>query len=167
MRCPFCEASDTRVVDSRLVGDSAQVRRRRLCSVCEERFTTYETAELNLPRVVKSSGIREPFSDAKLQAGFAKALEKRPVGADDIEEAVARVRRRCMVAGEREIEARRVGGWVMDELRRLDEVAYIRFASVYARFEDVEAFRQAIEALEREPAPAGPDGAQLTLPGTD
>ena len=164
MRCPFCEASDTRVVDSRLVSDSAQVRRRRLCTACEERFTTYESAELTLPRVVKASGIREPFSDAKLAASFAKALEKRPVGVEALEAAVARVRRGCLVAGEREIDSRRIGGWVMDELRRLDEVAYIRFASVYRRFEDVEAFRQAIETLEREPAD-GTDPAQLPLLG--
>ena len=162
MRCPFCEASDTRVVDSRLVSDSAQVRRRRVCTACEERFTTYESAELTLPRVVKASGIREPFSDAKLGASFAKALEKRPVGVEAVEAAVARVRRRCLVAGEREIDSRRVGGWVMDELRGLDQVAYIRFASVYRRFQDVEAFREAIDTLEREPG-EGPDAAQLPL----
>ena len=161
MRCPFCEASDTRVVDSRLVSDAAQVRRRRLCTVCQERFTTYESAELTLPRVIKASGVREPFSDAKLQASFARALEKRAVGVEPVEAAVARVRRRCLVAGEREIESRRIGGWVMDELRALDQVAYIRFASVYRRFEDVEAFRQAIDTLEREPG----DAAQLSLLG--
>ena len=164
MRCPFCEASDTRVVDSRLVSDSAQVRRRRLCTACEERFTTYESAELALPRVVKAGGVREPFSDAKLAASFAKALEKRPVGVEAIEAAVARVRRALLVAGEREIESRRIGEAVMDELRKLDQVAYIRFASVYRRFEDVEAFREAIDTLEREPG-GGRDAAQLPLLG--
>ena len=164
MRCPFCEASDTRVVDSRLVSDAAQVRRRRLCTACEERFTTYESAELTLPRVVKASGVREPFSDAKLRASFAKALEKRPVGVERVEAAVARTRRRCLVAGEREVDSRRIGGWVMDELRELDEVAYIRFASVYRRFEDVEAFRQAIETLERGPG-EGASANQLSLLG--
>ena len=151
MRCPFCGAIDTRVVDSRLVGDNDQVRRRRECTECEERFTTYESAELNLPRIVKGRGNREPFSDAKLQAGFQKALEKRPVSVELIDEAVARVRHRCLVAGEREIDAQQIGGWVMDELQQLDQVAYIRFASVYRSFEDVAAFREAIETLEATP----------------
>jgi len=151
MRCPFCGAIDTRVVDSRLVGDSDQVRRRRECTECEERFTTYESAELNLPRVVKSRGNHEPFSDAKLQAGFLKALEKRPVSVELIDEAVARVRHRCLVAGEREIDARQIGGWVMEELQQLDQVGYIRFASVYRAFEDVAAFREVIEKLEQTP----------------
>ncbi len=148
MRCPFCGAIDTRVVDSRLVGDNDQVRRRRECTECEERFTTYETAELNMPRVVKSRGNREPFSESKLQSGFQKALEKRPVSVEAIDEAVARVRHRCLVAGEREIDSQQIGGWVMEELRKLDQVAYIRFASVYRAFEDVAAFREAIETLE-------------------
>jgi transcriptional repressor NrdR len=152
MRCPFCGAIDTRVVDSRLVGDSDQVRRRRECNDCEERFSTYETAELNLPRVVKSRGNREPFSDAKLQAGFQKALEKRPVSVEAIDEAVARIRHRCLVAGDREIDALQIGEWVMDELKELDQVAYIRFASVYRRFDDAAAFREAIDTLESQPA---------------
>lgn len=151
MRCPFCGAIDTRVVDSRLVGDNDQVRRRRECTECEERFTTYESAELNLPRIVKGRGNREPFSDVKLQAGFQKALEKRPVSVELIDEAVARVRHRCLVAGEREIDAQQIGGWVMAELQALDQVAYIRFASVYRDFEDVAAFREAIETLEATP----------------
>lgn len=151
MRCPFCGAIDTRVVDSRLVGDNDQVRRRRECNECEERFTTYESAELNLPRVVKSRGNREPFSEKKLQAGFLKALEKRPVSVELIDDAVARVRHRCLVAGEREIDAQLIGSWVMEELQQLDQVAYIRFASVYRAFEDVAAFREAIETLEATP----------------
>jgi len=164
MRCPFCGAIETRVVDSRLVGDNDQVRRRRECTECEERFTTYESAELNLPRVVKSRGSREPFSEVKLQAGFRKALEKRPVSIEAIDEAVARVKHRCLVAGEREIAARRVGGWVMEELKELDEVAYIRFASVYRRFADVAAFREAIETLERDPPSRDePPDSQLPL----
>lgn len=166
MRCPFCGAIDTRVVDSRLVGDSDQVRRRRECTECEERFTTYETAELNLPRIVKSRGNREPFSEAKLQAGFQKALEKRPVSIEAIDEAVARVRHRCLVAGDREIDARQIGDWVMEELQPLDEVAYIRFASVYRRFEDVAAFREAIETLEREPTLDAANQLSL-LPGSE
>ncbi len=151
MRCPFCGSIDTRVVDSRLVGDNDRVRRRRECTECEERFTTYESAELNLPRVIKSRGNREPFVESKLQAGFLKSLEKRPVSVEQIDEAVARVKHRCLVAGEREIDARQIGEWVMEELRRLDHVAYIRFASVYRQFEDIAAFREAIERLERAP----------------
>ncbi len=151
MRCPFCGAIDTRVVDSRLVGDNDQVRRRRECTECEERFSTYETAELNLPRVIKSRGSREPFSENKLQAGFQRALEKRPVSVELIDEAIARVKHRCLVAGEREIKSRQIGEWIMEELRKLDEVAYIRFASVYRRFEDVAAFREAIDILEKAP----------------
>ena len=164
MRCPFCGAIETRVVDSRLVGDNDQVRRRRECTECEERFTTYESAELNLPRVVKSRGNREPFSEEKLQAGFRKALEKRPVGVEAVDEAVARVKHRCLVAGEREIAARRIGGWVMEELSGLDEVAYIRFASVYRRFADIAAFREAIDSLERGPTERPPDNQLPLLP---
>lgn len=166
MRCPFCGALDTRVIDSRLIGDNDQVRRRRECSDCEERFTTYESAELNLPRVVKSRGNREPFSDKKLQAGFQKSLEKRPVSIEAIDEAVARVRHRCLVAGEREIDALRIGEWVMDELQELDHVAYIRFASVYRRFEDAAAFREAIENLEQQNSADAAQG-QLPLLGAD
>jgi len=163
MRCPFCGAIDTRVVDSRLVGDSDQVRRRRECNDCEERFTTYESAELNLPRVIKSRGNREPFSEAKLQSGFQKALQKRPVSVDAIDRAVSRVRHRCLTAGEREIDAQRIGGWVMDELKQLDEVAYIRFASVYRRFEDAAAFREALDTLQRSETPPKVDANQLSL----
>ena len=162
MRCPFCGAIETRVVDSRLVGDSDQVRRRRECTECEERFTTYESAELNLPRIVKSRGNREPFSDTKLQAGFQKSLEKRPVSIELIDAAVARVKHRCLVAGEREVDARRIGDWVMEELKQLDEVAYIRFASVYRQFEDAAAFREAIDTLERTPD-AIAQASQLSL----
>lgn len=151
MRCPFCGATDTRVIDSRLGGDSDQVRRRRECVECEERFTTYETAEVNLPRVVKSRGNREPFSAEKLHAGFQKALEKRPVSIELIDQAVARIKHRALVAGEREITARQIGEWVMDELKKLDQVGYIRFASVYRKFEDVNAFREVIEHLETLP----------------
>jgi len=152
MRCPFCGATDTRVVDSRLAGDSDQVRRRRQCLECEERFTTYESAEVNLPRVIKSRGNREPFSEQKLCVGFQKALEKRPVSVESMEAAVARIKHRAMVTGEREIDARQIGEWVMHELRKLDQVAYIRFASVYRSFEDVAAFREVIENLETGPS---------------
>ncbi len=166
MRCPFCGATDTKVVDSRLGGDSDQVRRRRECLECEERFTTYETAEVNLPRVIKMRGNREPFSEQKLQAGFQKALEKRPVSIELIDAAVARIKHRALVAGEREIDARQVGEWVMEELRKLDKVAYIRFASVYRSFEDVAAFREVIERLEKEPG-ADDIANQLSLLNDD
>lgn len=150
MRCPFCGATDSKVTDSRLASDGSQVRRRRECTECGERFTTYETAELNLPRVIKSRGNREPFSVEKLYMGFQKALEKRPVSVESIDEAVNRIKRRCLLTGEREVNARLVGDWVMDELKGLDQVAYIRFASVYRRFEDANAFREVADKLERE-----------------
>ncbi|EGV28281.1 Transcriptional repressor nrdR [Thiorhodococcus drewsii AZ1] len=153
MRCPFCGAQDTKVVDSRLSGEGDQVRRRRKCSVCNERFTTYESAELNLPRIVKRDGSRVPFDGRKLRSGMMRALEKRPVSTEQIDTAMARIQRRLMSSGEREIPSLGVGEMVMDELRQLDQVAYVRFASVYRHFEDVAAFREEIERLERHPSP--------------
>lgn len=149
MHCPFCSAPDTRVVDSRLTGDGDQVRRRRECMGCNERFTTYENAELNLPRVVKQDGSRERFIEDKLRSGFSKALEKRPVSTEQIEDSLNRIKHKLLSAGEREVAARKIGGWVMDELKELDHVAYIRFASVYLSFDDVDAFRKAINKLEQ------------------
>jgi|SRR5690625_775714 len=153
MRCPFCHAQDTRVIDSRLASEGDQVRRRRVCANCEERFTTYETAELALPRLVKSDGTREPFDERKLRTGMHRALEKRPVATEAVEAAVNRIKKRMRASGERELVARQVGEWVMDELRDLDQVAYVRFASVYRSFEDVSAFREVIDTLERRDAP--------------
>jgi transcriptional repressor NrdR len=153
MRCPFCGALDTKVIDSRLANEGGQVRRRRECLSCSERFTTYETAELNLPRVVKSDGTREPFDIEKLRGGMLRALEKRPVATDRVEDAINRIRHKLLAQGEREIESRRLGDWVMDELHGLDQVAYIRFASVYLSFEDVDAFRDLIERLEKDLTP--------------
>jgi len=141
------------VIDSRLAGEGDQVRRRRECLVCAERFTTYESAELNLPRVVKGDGRRVPFDGMKLRVGMMKALEKRPVSTDEVDAAVARITRRLMSSGESEVDSRRIGELVMDELRQLDQVAYVRFASVYRRFEDVRAFREEIERLELQPSP--------------
>ena len=149
MHCPFCTKPDTRVIDSRLADDGDQVRRRRECIECGERFTTYENAELNLPRVVKTDGTRQPFNEDKLRSGMMKALEKRPVSTEQIEISVHRIRHKLLSAGEREIMARRIGEWVMEELKGLDQVAYIRFASVYLSFENVDAFREAIEKLEQ------------------
>lgn len=154
MRCPFCGAMDTKVIDSRLSGDNDQIRRRRECLECQERFTTYENAELNLPRVVKTDGSREPFSEKKLLAGLQKALEKRPVAMDDVHLSMSRLKHRTLVAGEREVPSRKLGEWVMEELLRLDHVAYIRFASVYLSFEDIASFRDVIERLEKELSPA-------------
>lgn len=149
MICPFCSAPDTRVIDSRLADEGHQVRRRRECTECSERFTTYEGAELNLPRIVKTDDSREVFNEDKLRSGFCKALEKRPVSAEQIEESISRIKQKLLSAGEREISARKIGDWVMDELKILDHVAYIRFASVYLSFEDVDAFREAIAKLEQ------------------
>lgn len=153
MRCPFCGTHDTRVIDSRLSQEGDQVRRRRECVECRERFTTYEAAELNMPRVVKSSGNREPFREEKLRAGILRALEKRPVGSDRIEAAISRIKKKLLARGEREVATRFIGESVMEELARLDHVAYVRFASVYRSFQDVNEFREVIARLEAEPSP--------------
>ncbi|NBC46632.1 MAG: transcriptional repressor NrdR [Gammaproteobacteria bacterium] len=153
MRCPYCGAQDTKVMDSRLSGDGDQVRRRRKCAVCGERFTTYEAAELNLPRVIKRDGTRVPFDGRKLRSGLMRAAEKRPISTEDVEAAIARINRKLLGAADGEISSREIGELVMEELRGLDQVAYVRFASVYRKFEDVAAFREEIERLERHPAP--------------
>lgn len=152
MHCPFCGTHDTKVTDSRLVVEGDQVRRRRQCAACGERFTTYETAELVMPRVVKADGSRESFDEAKLRAGMLRALEKRPVSAESIEAAVERIRQRLRARGEREVKAIEVGQEVMDALKRLDQIAYIRFASVYRRFQDIDEFRAEIDRLAQEPS---------------
>ncbi len=153
MRCSFCGVQDTKVIDSRLFGEGDQVRRRRRCTACGERFTTYETAELSMPRVVKQDGSRVPFDDQRLATGMSRALEKRPVGTGEIDDALNRIRRRILATGEREVPSRLIGEWVMEELRGLDQVAYVRFASVYRKFQDVNAFREEIERLERQMSP--------------
>src|SRR5580692_4270473 len=168
MHCPFCEHIETKVTDSRLTADGRQIRRRRECLSCGERFTTFETAELLMPRVVKSDGSREPFDEHKLSSGMTKALEKRPVSSEAIEEAVGRVCHKLRVLGEREVPARVIGELVMEELRHLDEVAYVRFASVYRSFQDVEAFRTEIDLLRRHRRRTPPSKDQLPLlPGDD
>ncbi|THK41918.1 transcriptional regulator NrdR [Methylophaga sp. SB9B] len=148
MRCPFCGAEDSKVVDSRLSSEGDAIRRRRMCQVCNERFTTYETAELSLPRLIKRDATREAFDENKLRAGIMRALEKRPVSIDAIDNAVKTITRRLWATGEREVQSRLVGDWVMHALRELDEVAYVRFASVYRSFQDVNAFREEIERME-------------------
>lgn len=162
MRCPFCSADETRVIDSRLSEDGSSVRRRRECEVCSERFTTFERAELRLPQVVKSDGRREPFNEDKLRAGMTRALEKRPVEAATVEKAIGRIRQKLMTTGEREVNARAIGEWVMGELKDLDPVAYVRFASVYRSFQDLEAFRDEVQRLQNEP-PAEARDKQLKL----
>ncbi|WP_226703953.1 transcriptional regulator NrdR [Microbulbifer elongatus] len=147
MHCPFCSADETKVVDSRLVADGDQVRRRRECLQCHERFTTFETAELVLPRVVKQNGQREPFNEDKLRAGIQRAVEKRPVSTERVEAAVAQIKHALQATGERELPAMHIGELVMEQLRELDQVAFVRFASVYRRFEDVSDFSDEIERL--------------------
>jgi transcriptional repressor NrdR len=149
MRCPFCAAQDTRVVDSRLANEGDQVRRRRECNVCKERFTTYEVAELSLPRIVKRDGTREPFDEAKLRAGMLRALEKRPVSSDAIEAAISHIKKQLVDKGEREIPAQELGEKVMKELSGLDHVAFVRFASVYRSFQDVSEFTDMINKLQK------------------
>ncbi len=153
MQCPFCGNDDTKVVDSRLAGEGSQVRRRRECIDCSERFTTYETAELVMPRIIKTDGTREPFNDEKLLNGILRALEKRPVNTESIDAAISRIQHRLRACGERELPSRQLGEWVMEELRDLDQVAYVRFASVYRSFEDVSEFREEIDRLEKGPTP--------------
>jgi len=153
MRCPFCGHADNRVIDSRLGREGAEIRRRRECIACRERFTTYEKAELSLPRVVKRDGSRVPFDEDRLRAGMLRALEKRPVESERVEQAVGRIKRGLMAGGEREIPSRLIGEHVMAALGELDQVAYVRFASVYRSFEDVSAFREEVERLEKEPSP--------------
>jgi len=150
MHCPFCSDADTRVIDSRLVAEGEQVRRRRECNACGERFTTFETAELWLPRLVKRDGSRVPFDEVKLRNGMLRALEKRPVSVEQIEASVSQIKHKLRAKGERELKALVVGEMVMDELKKLDEVAYIRFASVYRHFEDLNEFREEIERLSKE-----------------
>lgn len=150
MWCPFCSHEDTRVVDSRLTSDGMQIRRRRQCGGCGARFNTYESPELKEPRIIKSDGGREAFSETKLRNGMLRALEKRPVETREIERAIRRLLRDISSVEEAEIPSSLLGEWVMRELSRLDQVAYVRFASVYKRFEDVQAFRDLIERLERK-----------------
>jgi transcriptional repressor NrdR len=150
MHCPFCSAKDTKVTDSRLVGEGSQVRRRRECLDCAERFTTYESAELVIPRIIKHDGYRQPFDENKLLAGLQKSLEKRPVSIEQIEAAINRIKHTLRATGEREISSQDLGEMVMKELKELDQVAYVRFASVYHRFQNVSEFSKEIKQLEKK-----------------
>ena len=161
MYCPFCQHVDSRVIDSRVSDDGATIRRRRACEACGERFSTIETIELKLPVIIKGDGRREAFDARKLRIGFDRALQKRPVADEQIEAAVRAVVHQLRMTAERELASRRVGEFVMAELRKLDHVAYVRFASVYRAFEDVADFREELDRLERDT----PDDGQLTLLG--
>lgn len=153
MHCPFCAHSETKVNDSRLVAEGYQVRRRRECLACGERFTSFESAELIMPRVIKRDGVREPFNEEKLRSGLMRALEKRPVSAEKLETVLAHIKSELRSTGEPEIKSRDLGEVVMTELRRLDEVAYVRFASVYRSFQDLEEFRREIDSMGRSKTP--------------
>ena len=150
MHCPFCQHEDTRVIDSRVSDDGTTIRRRRDCEACSERFNTFEVAELKMPAIVKSDGRRENFDERKLRTSFDRALQKRPVSSEQIDDAVRGVVHALRTSGDRELPSLRVGEFVMAELKKLDQVAYVRFASVYRSFEDVQAFREEIERLERD-----------------
>ena len=149
MYCPFCSAEETKVIDSRLLRETNQTRRRRECPRCRERFTTYETVLLSLPRVAKRDGRRALFSEEKLRAGMMRALEKRPVSMEQVENAVAHVLHKAMTSGERELPSEKIGEWVMEELQQLDPVACVRFASVCKAFDDLDKFRKEISRLTR------------------
>jgi transcriptional repressor NrdR len=154
MYCPFCGHQETKVVDSRLAGDGYQTRRRRECIDCSERFTTFESAELVLPKLIKRDESREPFNESKLRAGILVATEKRPISIESIEELISRIIRRVQKLGEREIQSRTLGEIVMRELREIDEIAFVRYASVYRRFQDIEEFEREIESLRDTPSEA-------------
>ncbi|HAS15215.1 MULTISPECIES: transcriptional regulator NrdR [Idiomarina] len=147
MHCPFCGTQDTKVIDSRLVADGASVRRRRECNHCKERFTTFETAELIMPRVIKTDGSREPFNEDKLRNGLLRALEKRPVSLELMEQAINKIKSSIRATGEREISSNFIGSLVMENLKQIDKVAYVRFASVYRSFEDIREFGEEIARL--------------------
>jgi len=147
MYCPFCTATETKVIDSRLVADGHQIRRRRECMACSERFTTFETAELVMPRIIKRDGSREPFNEDKLRNGLMRALEKRPVSVDQAEQAINRIKSELRATGERELSSEILGSLMMDKLKELDKVAYVRFASVYRSFEDIREFGEEIARL--------------------
>ncbi|BBP03381.1 transcriptional repressor NrdR [Sulfuriferula plumbiphila] len=149
MKCPFCSAFDSQVVDSRLSEAGDSIRRRRRCTSCDKRFTTYETIELRLPQVIKSNGVRQEFSQEKLHEGFRRALHKRPVPTEYVDAAIGRIVKQVLSLGERELPARQIGEMVMNELKRLDKIAYIRFASVYKSFQDVGDFRDVLKDFDK------------------
>ncbi|MFB0979772.1 MAG: transcriptional regulator NrdR [Alteromonadaceae bacterium] len=150
MYCPFCRAVDTKVIDSRLVSDGHQVRRRRECLACHERYTTFETAELVMPRIIKNDGSHEPFNEEKMRNGLVRALEKRPVSIEQVELSINKVKSQLRATGEREVSSKLLGNIIMEQLKELDKVAYVRFASVYRSFEDIREFGEEIARLGDE-----------------
>ena len=151
MHCSFCSHTDTKVIDSRLIAEGSQTRRRRECPDCGERFTTFESAELLMPKIIKSrDDMREPFNEQKLREGLYRALEKRPVGEEEVETLIEDIKKDIRSYGEREVRSRLIGEVIMKRLRRLDEVAFIRFASVYRRFEDITEFSEEVEKLTKD-----------------
>ncbi len=150
MHCPFCDHQETKVVDSRLTGEGSQVRRRRECLRCAERFTTFESPELVMPHLIKRDESRVPYDAVKLRTSFLRALEKRPVSTETVDVSLARIEHRLHTIGERELASRQIGEWVMEELRNIDQVAYVRYASVYRSFQDVNAFREEIDRLQQK-----------------
>ena len=166
MHCPFCKAEDTRVVDSRMAEDGTQVRRRRECEKCGARFTTFEKAALQMPQILKRDGNPEPFDEDKLRKGLDRALYKRPVAPEAVDRAVDNIARKLRSSSERQVPSQRLGEWVMEELRDLDQVAYVRFASIYRQFQDAHAFREEVERLLAFPT-AEERRSQLPLIGAD
>lgn len=150
MRCPFCQSDDTKVLDTRLLDDGSQVRRRRVCLSCERRHSTLETFDLKLPRVIKNDESRESFNIDKLSNGLLKALEKRPVEVAKIDKAINKIKRIIIEQSEPEVKSSKIGELIMEELQNLDKVAYIRFASVYRQFQDIEAFKKEIDKLVKK-----------------
>ena len=148
MHCPFCATDDTKVIDSRLVSDGHQVRRRRECLACHERYTTFESAELVMPKLIKRDGSREPFNEDKMRNGLMRALEKRPVSVEQVELSINKVKSQLRATGEREIASEMLGNIIMEQLKELDKVAYVRFASVYRSFEDIREFGEEIARLD-------------------
>lgn len=166
MHCPFCKADDTRVVDSRMAEDGAQVRRRRECEKCGSRFTTFEKAHLEMPQILKRDGNPEPFDEEKLHKGLDRALYKRPVAPEDLDHAMENIKKRLRGSSDRQVPSHRLGEWVMEELRDLDQVAYVRFASIYRQFQDANAFREEVERLLAFPT-AEQRRSQLPLIGPE
>lgn len=147
MKCPFCRHEDTQVVETRASEDGDSIRRRRRCTACDRRFTTYERAEVQMPVVVKRNGNRSDYDPGKLRASLMLALRKRPVNTVDVEQAADRIEETLLTSGEREVASSRIGELVMDELKQLDVVAYVRFASVYKSFDDLDAFTAMIKDM--------------------
>jgi transcriptional repressor NrdR len=150
MHCPFCQHEETKVIDSRMGTDPQQVRRRRQCCHCQTRFTTYESAELSLPKIIKRDKRRVAFDEHKLYSGIQRALEKRPISVATMDHIIADIKKKLVSLGEREVSSQLLGEWVMNALKTVDEVAYVRFASVYRRFQDINAFYAELKRIKQD-----------------